>query len=152
MISAFSSFGELSSYLLIGAILMAVGVVGFLARRNLILMFLSAELMLQGTAMTLVGFSEYHGNWTGQVLTIVMLTVAGSEAALALAIILVLFKRRQSLDVSLWQDLRELGLPEETDDPALVTVEPDLDGAESYPSLTPAGVEPATSYGAQRRD
>ena len=61
------SFAVLSNYLILGAALMALGAVGFLARRNLIVMFLSAEMMLQGVALTLVGFGRYHGNWTGQV-------------------------------------------------------------------------------------
>jgi len=105
------SFDALVSYLVIGAALMALGMLGFLTRRNLIVMFLSVEMMLQGTALTLVGFGRYHGNWTGQVFTIVILTVAASEAAIALALILILFHRRASLDVSLWQDLREPGQP-----------------------------------------
>jgi NADH-quinone oxidoreductase subunit K len=136
-------FNSLINYLIVGAALMALGMLGFLSRRNLIVMFLSAEMMLQGTALTLVAFGRYHGNWTGQVFTIVILTVAASEAAIALALVLVLFKRKQSLDVSLWQDIREPGQP---------PVEPDLTpeaepieaepGPESYPHLTPAGVEP----------
>jgi NADH-quinone oxidoreductase subunit K len=116
--------------------------VGFLARRNLIVMFLSAELMLQGTALTLVGFGRYYGNWTGQVFTIVILTVAACEASIALALILVLFHRRSSLDVSLWQDIREPGQPPVAD--ALSDAEPVgvVAGPESYPHLTPSGVEP----------
>src|SRR5947209_19570403 len=105
------TFEMLRSYLLIGAALVSLGMLGFLARRNLIVMFLSAEMMLQGVALTLVGFGRYHGNWTGQVLTIVILTVAACEAAIALALILILFNRRQSLDVTLWQELREPGQP-----------------------------------------
>src|SRR5215218_9555493 len=105
------TFDALVSDLIIGAALMALGMLGFLTRRNLIVMFLSVEMMLQGTALTLVGFGRYHGNWTGQVFTIVILTVAASEAAVALALILILFHRRGSLDVSLWQDLREPGQP-----------------------------------------
>src|SRR6476660_4514624 len=100
----------LRNYLLVGAALMALGMLGFLSRRNLIVMFLSVEMMLQGTALTLVGFGRYHGNWTGQVFTIIILTVAACEAGVALALILVLFNRRASLDVTLWQDLREAGL------------------------------------------
>ncbi len=80
----------LRNYLRVGAALMALGMLGFLSRRNLIVMFLSAEMMLQGTALTLVGFGRYHGNWTGQVFTIVMLTVAACEASISLALILVL--------------------------------------------------------------
>src|SRR5262245_4172209 len=101
------TFDVMMNDLVIGAALMALGMLGFLARRNLIVMFLSAEMMLQGTALTLVGFGRYHGNWTGQVFTIVILTVAASEAAIALALVLVLFHRRASLDVTLWHEIRE---------------------------------------------
>ena len=110
------TFDILRNYLLVGAALMALGMLGFLARRNLIVMFLSAEMMLQGTALTLVGFGRYHGNWTGQVFTIVILTVAACEASIALALILVLFNRRSSLDVTLWQEIREPGQPPTVDD------------------------------------
>lgn len=140
------TFDLLMNYLMVGAALMILGMLGFLARRNLIIMFLSAELMLQGTALTLVGFGRYHGNWTGQILTIVILTVAACEAAIALALILVLFHRKSSLDVSLWDSIREPGLPvvDETVVEAAEAepVEPVL-GPESYPRLTPSGVEPA---------
>ena len=132
------AFDALFSYLTVGAALMVLGMLGFLARRNLIVMFLSAEMMLQGTALTLVGFGRFHGNWTGQVFTIVILTVAASEAAIALALILILFHRRGSLDVSLWQDLREPGqLAVDEAEPIEATP-----GPETYPHLTPAGIEP----------
>jgi NADH-quinone oxidoreductase subunit K len=140
------TFDVLMSYLLVGAALMVLGMLGFLARRNLIVMFLSAEMMLQGTALTLVGFGRYHGNWTGQVFTIVILTVAACEASVALALILILYHRRSSLDVTLWQDLREPSQPPAVDtlqqeeaeaEPAVV-----IPGPESYPHLTPAGIEP----------
>jgi NADH-quinone oxidoreductase subunit K len=135
-------FGMLTNYLLVGAVLMGLGMLGFLSRRNLIIMFLSAELMLQGTALTLVGFGRYHGNWTGIVLTIFILTIAACEAALALALVLVLFKRKSSLDVTLWQAIREEGLPparEREEEAAPVEAVP---GPETYPHLTPSGVEP----------
>jgi NADH-quinone oxidoreductase subunit K len=136
-------FELLRNYLLVGAALMAIGMLGFLSRRNLIVMFLSAEMMLQGTALTLVGFGRYHGNWTGQVMTIVILTVAACEASIALALILVLYHRRSSLDVSLWQDIREPGQPPASIDVAeeAEPVEP-LAGPETYPQLIPSGVEP----------
>ena len=136
------TFDILRNYLLVGAALMALGMVGFLARRNLIVMFLSAEMMLQGTALTLVGFGRYYGNWTGQVFTIVILTVAACEASIALALILVLFNRRSSLDVTLWQDIREPGQPPVVD--SISDAEPVevVAGPETYPHLTPSGVEP----------
>jgi NADH-quinone oxidoreductase subunit K len=135
-------FDQLANYLILGAALMAIGMVGFLARRNLIVMFLSAEMMLQGVALTLVAFGRFHGNWTGQVFTIVILTVAASEAAIALALVLVLFKRRSSLDVSLWNELREPGLPPAEDVPDEAEPAEIVPGPESYPHLTPSGIEP----------
>src|SRR5438132_4457098 len=99
----------LHHYLVIGAILFALGLIGFLTRRNLILMFLSAEMMLQGVAINLVAFARAHGNLHGQVFTLFIITVAACEAALALALILMLYRSRHSLDVSVWQDLREPG-------------------------------------------
>ena len=137
------TFDMLFNYLAIGAGLFALGMLGFLARRNLIVMFLSAEMMLQGTALSLVGFGRYHGNWTGQVFTIVILTVAACEASIALALILVLFKRRSSLDVTLWQDIREPGQPPVVDTVADVEPLGAVAGPETYPHLTPSGIEPS---------
>ena len=135
----------LRNYLLVGAALFSLGILGFLSRRNLIVMFLSAEMMLQGTALSLVAFGRYHGNWTGQVFTIVILAVAACEASIALALIVVLYNRRSSLDVTLWQDIREADVPA-TPPPAALEAEAEpiepVPGPESYPRLTPAGIEP----------
>jgi NADH-quinone oxidoreductase subunit K len=130
----------LSNYLIVGAILFVLGMIGFLTRRNLILMFLSAELMLQGVAINLVSFSRHHGNLHGQVFTLFIITVAACEAAIALALILMLYRQRRSLDVSLWQDLREPGLEPtlDLDDPT-----PPQEEQLDDPKLTPAGIEPA---------
>jgi NADH-quinone oxidoreductase subunit K len=138
------SLDVLRNYLLVGAVLFALGMLGFLARRNLIVMFLSVEMMLQGTSLSLIAFGRYHGTWTGQVFTIVILTVAACEASIALALVVVLYNRRSSLDVTLWQDIREPQVPATPTDLA-PEAEPLLDapGIESYPHLTPAGVEPA---------
>ena len=135
----------LTNYLLVGAALFALGMLGFISRRNLIVMFLSAEMMLQGVALSLVAFGRYHGNWSGQVFTIVILTVAACEASIAMALVVVLFNRKSSLDVTLWQDVREPGVgPTDLADEAseAAPLEP-VAGTESYPTLTPAGIEPA---------
>jgi NADH-quinone oxidoreductase subunit K len=124
-------------YLVVGAVLFALGIIGFLARRNLILMFLSAEMMLQGVAINLVSFARYRGNLQGQSFTLFILTVAACEAAIALALILVLFRKRRSLDVSLWQDLREPGQEPTLDEEALPT-----EREPTYPHLPPSGIEP----------
>ena len=97
----------LHHYLAVGAVLFALGAIGFLARRNLIVMFLCAEMMLQGVAVNLVAFARYRGNLEGQAFTLFVITVAACEAAIALALILMLYRAKHSLDVSLWQELRE---------------------------------------------
>jgi NADH-quinone oxidoreductase subunit K len=125
-------------YLAVAAALFGIGLVGFLTRRNLITMFLSAELMLQGVAINFVAFARFHGNLHGQVFVLFLLAVAACEAGVALALILMLYRRSHSLDVTKWQDLRELGVPAAVDLESLPVVH-----AEPDPTLTPAGARPA---------
>lgn len=129
----------LHHFLAVGAALFCLGAVGFLARRNLIVMFLSAEMMLQGVAINLVAFARFRGNLQGQAFVLFILTVAACEAAVALALILMLYKRRHSLDVSLWQELREAGQDATVDEDPLPPEPP----VEPMPRLAPAGSEPA---------
>jgi NADH-quinone oxidoreductase subunit K len=129
---------NLQSYLVVGAVLFALGIVGFLTRRNMIVMFLSAEMMLQGVAVNLVAFAKFRGDLGGQVLVLFILTVAACEAAIALALILMLYKRRKSLDVSVWQDLREADQEPDQDEETL----PDVAKTEDFQPLTPAGAAP----------
>ena len=96
----------LSHFLFTGAVLFALGLVGFLSRRNLIVMFLCTELMFQGVVVTLVAFGRFHANLSGQTFTIFVLTVAAAEAALALGLVVLLFRRKQTLDASAWTALR----------------------------------------------
>ena len=128
----------LQTYLVVGAILFALGVVGFLARRNLIVLFLSAEMMLQGISISLVAWSRYHNDWGGQMLVVFIITVAACEAAIALALTLMLFRRAGNLDVALWHKLREENQPGYVDREVPEAVEP----APTWPHLTPAGIEP----------
>ena len=124
--------------LLVGALLFSLGIVGILARRNLIVMFLSAELMLQGVSVTLVSWSRQHGDWGGQVLVIFVLTVAACEAAVALVFVLQAFARTGRLDAAAWQALRESNLPRSIDREL-----PESDAAAPrFPHLAPAGIEP----------
>lgn len=128
----------LHHYLAVGAVLFALGTIGFLARRNLIVMFLCAEMMLQGVAVNLVAFARYRGNLAGQAFTLFIITVAACEAAIALALILMLFRARRSLDVSLWQELREPQQEPIVDEEPL----PPQDKEAPSPTLTPSGLEP----------
>jgi NADH-quinone oxidoreductase subunit K len=145
MVETSFTAGNLTSYLSIGAILFGLGTIGFLSRRNLIVMFLSAEMMLQGVGLTFIAFGRFHGNFNGQIMTIMILTIAACEAAIALALVVQLFNRANSLDVTKWQSIREPGLPpvsEELSDAEPLLAAP---GSESYPHLTPAGIEPEIS-------
>jgi NADH-quinone oxidoreductase subunit K len=125
-------------YLAVGAGLFVLGLIGFLTRRNLILMFLCAELMLQGVAINFVAFSMHHGNMHGQIFVLFILTVSACEAGIALALILSLYRRRRHLDVTSWQQLREEGVQPIPDLEALPT--PPVE--EPEPRLPTAGLEP----------
>jgi NADH-quinone oxidoreductase subunit K len=125
-------------YLVVGAILFGLGLIGFLTRRNLITMFLCAEMMLQGVVLNLLAFDRFHGYLGGQVLGLFIITVAACEAGLALALFLTLYRRGRSLDSTDWQSVRESGIP------AVVDLDPlrSLRTEVPYPHLTPAGVRP----------
>src|SRR5207248_7103649 len=84
--------GVLHDYLVVGAILFALGLIGFLARRNFIIMFLSAETMLLGVSVCFVSFARFRGNLQGQVFVLFILAVAACEAAVALALLLLLYR------------------------------------------------------------
>ncbi len=128
----------LNNSLLLGAALFSIGLVGFISRRNMIVMFLCAEMMLQGVSVSLVAWGRWHNNWDGQVLVIFILTVAACEAALALALVLMLFQRCGELDIAAWDDLREASLPRYADHELPDIAEPQP----HWPHLTPSGVEP----------
>jgi NADH-quinone oxidoreductase subunit K len=128
----------LQNYLVVGAALFAVGLVGFLVRRNMIVMFLSAEMMLQGVSISLVAWSGYHGDWGGQMLVLFIIAVAACEAGLGLALILMLYKQSHRLDIAFWQELREEGQPPFVDRRLAEERKPER----LWPHLTPAGVEP----------
>jgi NADH-quinone oxidoreductase subunit K len=131
----------LENYLVVGAILFVLGMIGFLSRRNMILMVLSAEMMLQGVAVNLAAFARYRGNLQGQVFVLFMLTVAACEAAVALALVLVLYKSKKTLDVSVWQELREADLdPVEDEEP--LPEEPEEPEELPSPVLPAAGPAP----------
>jgi NADH-quinone oxidoreductase subunit K len=129
---------SLYHYLAVGAALFALGLIGFLARRNLIILFLSAEMMLQGVAINLCAFARYRGNLQGQSFVLFVLTVAACEAGVALALILMLFRSRKTLDVSAWQDLREPDQGPTLDEEPL----PPAPRPEPMPKLPPTGREP----------
>jgi NADH-quinone oxidoreductase subunit K len=95
----------LAHYLFVSAAMFVIGLIGFLTRRNLIIMFLCTELMFQGAGIALIAFGRFHLNHTGEAFVIFVLTVAAAEAAMALALVVLLFRRRESLDAEEWSEM-----------------------------------------------
>ena len=96
----------LAHFLTFGAILFSIGVAGiFLNRKNIIILLMSIELLLLAVNMNFVAFSRFLDNMDGQVFVFFILTVAAAEAAIGLAILVVLFRNRQSINV---EDIEEL--------------------------------------------
>jgi NADH-quinone oxidoreductase subunit K len=88
----------LEYYLILSAVVFAIGVIGVLARRNRIVGLMSIELMLNAVNLTFVAFSRFLGSMEGQVAVFFVMTVAAAEAVIGLAIIISVFRHRQSLD------------------------------------------------------
>ncbi|MEY4567119.1 MAG: NADH-quinone oxidoreductase subunit [Planctomycetota bacterium] len=131
--------------LLLGSVLFAMGMVGFLTRKNLILIFLSVELMLAGVATNFIAFGMHHSNYQGQLFAILILTVASCEAAIALALVVALYRRKNSLDIGAWSALKESTEPVLKESKVVVS-EPVVE----YPHLTPAGIDPLTTKAPSR--
>jgi len=97
---------QLSDYLIVSAILFGLSVAGiFLNRKNMIILLMSIELMLLAVNLNFIAFSHYLGNTAGQVFVFFILTVAAAEAAIGLAILVVLFRNRRTINV---QDMDSL--------------------------------------------
>src|SRR5258705_12533207 len=95
----------LNYYLILSAVVFSIGVIGVLIRRNLIVVLMSIELMLNAVNLTFIAFSRYLGSAVGQVAVFFFLALAAAAAGTGLAIILSVFRQRQSLDP---QDLQLL--------------------------------------------
>ena len=91
----------LSDYLVLGAILFCLSIAGiFLNRKNIIILLMSLELLLLSANMNFIAFSHFLGDTSGQVFVFFILTVAAAEAAIGLAILIVLFRNRRTINVA----------------------------------------------------
>ncbi len=91
---------SLSHFLILGAVLFAISIVGiFLNRKNVIILLMAIELMLLAVNMNFIAFSYYLGDIAGQVFVFFILTVAAAESAIGLAILVVLFRNLQTINV-----------------------------------------------------
>ncbi|MEC4678923.1 MAG: NADH-quinone oxidoreductase subunit NuoK [Nitrospirota bacterium] len=86
-------------YLTLGFFLFAIGVTGVLVRRNIIMMLLSVELILNSANITFVAYSNYHQSITGQMMVFFILTMAAAEVALGLALVIALYRVRSTLNI-----------------------------------------------------
>jgi len=91
----------LSDYLILGAILFCISLAGiFLNRKNIIILLMAIELMLLAVNINFIAFSHYMGDTAGQVFVFFILTVAAAEAAIGLAILIVLFRNKRTINVT----------------------------------------------------
>ena len=97
---------SLNHYLILSALIFAIGVTGVLIRRNLIVILMSIELMLNAVNLTFIAFSRFLGSMDGQVIVFFVMAVAAAEAVIGLAIIISVFRHRQTLDPDAMQLLK----------------------------------------------
>jgi NADH-quinone oxidoreductase subunit K len=89
----------LEHYLIVSALLFCIGLLGVIVRRNLLVIYLSLELMLNAANLALVAFSRFNNNLNGQLIVFFIITVAASEVAVGLALIVALYRKRQTTHV-----------------------------------------------------
>ena len=93
-------------YLVLSAALLVIGIIGVMVRRNIIIILMSIELMLNAVNLNLVAFSQRLSDLTGQVFTVFVITIAAGEAAIGLALTISLFRQRKTLNVEEADTLR----------------------------------------------
>jgi NADH-quinone oxidoreductase subunit K len=96
----------LNSYLLLSAVLFAIGTAGVFLRRNLITILLSVEVMLNAVNLTFIAVDRYRGTVDGQIIVFFVITVAAAEAAVGLAILIALFRHKDSLNPDAFTSLK----------------------------------------------
>jgi NADH:ubiquinone oxidoreductase subunit K len=89
----------LNQFLLLGAVLFSIGVYGVLARRNGVLVLMSIELILNAVNINLIAFGALHGTPAGQVFALFVIAIAAAEVGVGLAIVLLLYRNRQNIDL-----------------------------------------------------
>ena len=96
----------LNHYLILSGILFAIGTAGVFLRNNLITMLLSVEIMLNAVNLTFVAVGRYHGSVDGQIIVFFVMTVAAAEAAVGLALVIALFRHRETLNPDAYTTLK----------------------------------------------
>ena len=98
---------SLTAYAFVSMMLFSIGAIGVIARRNIFVIYMSIEMMLNGINLFLVTFARYHFNIDPQIITIVVISIAAAEAAIFLSIIILLYRSKKSLDTDLFTSLAQ---------------------------------------------
>jgi NADH-quinone oxidoreductase subunit K len=97
---------DINHYIVISILLFSIGIVGVVARKNIFVIIMSIELMLNSANLLFVAFSRHSGDIAGQVISMMVMGVAAAEAAIGLAIVILVYRYRQSFDIDLFSVLR----------------------------------------------
>lgn len=89
----------LNHYLLLSVILFAIGTLGIMRRKNLLMLFFSTEILLNSANIALVGISKYYNNIDGQIFALFIIAIAASEVAVGLGLLILLYRKKKSLDL-----------------------------------------------------
>ena len=89
----------LNDYLILSTIIFVIGLIGVLRRKNLIMLFFATEIMLNAVNIALAAISKFHGDLTGQMFAFFIIAIAASEVAVGLGLLILWFKRRNSIDL-----------------------------------------------------
>lgn len=100
---------SLTSYAIVSMIIFSLGVIGVIARKNIFVIYMSIELMLNGINLFLITFARYHFNMDAQIISIMVIAIAAAEAAIFLSVIILLFRSKKSLDTDIFTVLKQGG-------------------------------------------
>lgn len=98
---------DVSYFFILGILLFSIGMVGVISRRNIFVMYMSMELMLNSVNLILVALSHHHEDLNGQVMAIMIISIAAAEASIFLALFVMLFKNARSLDANFFELLKQ---------------------------------------------
>jgi len=98
---------SLTSLAFVSMVLFSIGVIGVILRRNIFVIYMSLEMMLNGINLFLVSFARYHFNMDPQIITIMVIAIAAAEAAIFLSVIILLFRSKKSLDTDVFTTLTQ---------------------------------------------
>lgn len=96
----------MSSYLILSAALFSIGLFGVIARRNILVMLMSVELMLNAANVAVLAFARYNANMTGHVFFLMVMAVAAAEVGVGLSIVIALFRKKKSVDIADYTSLK----------------------------------------------